>query len=40
MVVIVDGEKADRALIRIRALGHSAWIIGEIAQGAGQTTLV
>ncbi|HWD19312.1 MAG TPA: phosphoribosylformylglycinamidine cyclo-ligase [Verrucomicrobiae bacterium] len=39
MVVIVAAEKADAALTYINSQKHSAWIIGEIAKGAGRTVL-
>jgi phosphoribosylformylglycinamidine cyclo-ligase len=39
MVMVVAAEKAGAALAFIGAQKHSAWIIGEIAKGTGQTVL-
>jgi phosphoribosylformylglycinamidine cyclo-ligase len=39
MVVVVGANKAHSALGYIKGQGHSAWIIGEIAKGSGQTVM-
>jgi phosphoribosylformylglycinamidine cyclo-ligase len=39
MVAIVAADKADAALGFIRAQGHKAWLIGEIARGEGATRI-
>ena len=40
MTVIVAGDKADATLRFIRAQKQMAWLIGEVAQGAGKVRLV
>jgi phosphoribosylformylglycinamidine cyclo-ligase len=39
MVIVVAAEKAAAALTFVQAQKHSAWIIGEIVKGRGQTKL-
>jgi phosphoribosylformylglycinamidine cyclo-ligase len=39
MTMIVAAEQADVALRFIRAQGHKAWLIGEIAKGAGRVQI-
>jgi phosphoribosylformylglycinamidine cyclo-ligase len=40
MAVIVAGEKADAALRFIRAQKQPAWLIGEVARGAGKVRII
>ena len=39
MTVIVAGDKADAALRFIRAQKQAAWLIGEVARGAGKVRI-
>ncbi len=40
MVSIVSADKADAALKTVKAAGHKAWIIGEVAKGTGISQVV
>jgi len=40
MVAVVSADKADAALKTIKASGHKAWIIGEVAKGTGISQVV
>lgn len=39
MTVIADADRADAVLRFIKASGHAAWFVGEVAKGSGQTRL-
>jgi phosphoribosylformylglycinamidine cyclo-ligase len=36
MIVVVDGESAEEAVAELQSLGEDAWIIGRMADGAGE----
>jgi phosphoribosylformylglycinamidine cyclo-ligase len=40
MLAVVEGDAAEKAVDVIRAAGHDAWIVGEIAEGHGRARVV
>ena len=36
MIVVVDGESAEKAVAELHTVGEDAWIIGRMAEGAGE----